>query len=306
MAMGGYANRIARIDLTSGAIKYEAIDEKDALKYVGGRGLGVKFLFDNGPEVDALSPDNILCLMTGPLTGTRARMSGRLCVVTKSPLTGTCADAHMGGWTGARLKWAGFDGLVFKGKAAKPTYAYVEDGQVSLRDASDLWGKGIHETIKLMRQRHGEDASVMAIGPAGEKLARFACWVNEEDRASGRNGTGAVGGSKNLKCVVIKGDQSKMPKPADAEAFQKANQRALEKIREVPTTDPRDGGLHKYGTNVLMNLANEIGALPSRNAQRSEFAGANAIGGETVADTILVNRPTCYACPVACKKEIQI
>ncbi len=306
MALGGYANRIARIDLDTSAIEYEPIKEEDARMYVGGRGLGVKFLFDNGPAVEALSPDNILCVMVGPLTGTRASMNGRLCVVTKSPLTGTCTDSHMGGWTGAKLKWAGFDGLVFKGKAATPTYAYVEDGTVTLHDASDLWGKGVHETIKLMREKHGQDVAVMSIGPAGEKLVRFASWLNADNRASGRGGTGTVAGSKNLKCIVIKGDEANMPQPSDAEVFQKANRAALRKIREVPTTNPREGDLHLHGTNVLMNMVNEIGALPTRNAQRSDFAQADAIGGETVADTILVGHPACYACPVACKKEVRI
>ena len=306
MALGGYANRIARIDLTTSAIEYEPINEEDARKYVGGRGLGVKFLFDNGPEVEPLSPDNILCVMVGPLTGTRAYMNGRLCVVTKSPLTGTCTDSHMGGWTGAKLKWAGFDGLVFKGKAPRPTYAVVEDGTVALHDASDLWGKGVQETVALMRERHGEDVGVMSIGPAGEKLGRFACWINADSRASGRGGTGAVGGAKNLKCIVIKGSRADMPQPADPDAFNKANAAAMDKLKEVPTTDPIEGGLHVHGTNVLMNMANEIGALPSRNAQRSDFAQADAIGGETVADTILVGRPACFGCPVACKKEVDI
>ena len=306
MALGGYANRIARIDLSTGAIKYEPISEEDARKYIGGRGLGVKFLFDNGPQVEPLSPDNIMCVMVGPLTGTQAPMNGRLCVVTKSPLTGTCTDSHMGGWTGAKLKWAGFDGLVFKGKAAKPTYALVQDGTVTLHDASDLWGKGVHETIALMRKKHGEDAAVMSIGPAGESLVRFASWINEDDRASGRGGTGAVGGSKNLKCIVIKGSQAKMPKPADPEALRKAIKAATEKIQQVPTTNPTKGDLHINGTNVLMNMANEIGGLPSRNAQRSDFAQADAIGGETVAKTILVGHPACYACPIACKKEVKV
>ncbi len=306
MNLGGYANRIARIDLSSGEVRYEGINEDDARKYVGGRGLGVKYVYDNGPEIEALSPDNILCVMTGPLTGTRVRMSGRLCVVTKSPLTGTVTDSHMGGWTGAKLKWAGFDGLIFKGKAEKPTYAYVEDGKVTLYDASDLWGKGVHETVKLMREKHGEDVAVMAIGPAGENLVRFACWINADNRASGRGGTGAVGASKNLKCIVIKGDRANMPKPADAEAFREADEACLAKIREIEVTDPKEGDLHVHGTNVLMNEINEISALPTRNAQRTDFAAADDIGGETVAETILVKRPTCHACPVACKREVEI
>jgi aldehyde:ferredoxin oxidoreductase len=212
----------------------------------------------------------------------------------------------MGGSTGAKLKWAGFDGLVFGGKAPSPTYAYVENGTVTLHDASALWGRGVHEIVKLMHEKHGDDAAVMSIGPAGEKLVRLASWVNDEDRAAGRNGTGAVGGSKNLKCIVIKGAQAAMPKPADAETFQQATRDVLAKLRQVPTTDPKDGDLHMYGTNVLMNMANEIGGLPARNAQRSVFSEADAIGGETVAETILVKRTSCYGCPVACKKEVEI
>ncbi|MGD2144232.1 MAG: aldehyde ferredoxin oxidoreductase family protein [Anaerolineae bacterium] len=304
--LGGYANRIAQIDLTNGSIRYEQIDEEIARKYVGGRGMGVKFLFDNGPEVEPLSPDNILCVMVGPLTGTDARMSGRVCVVTKSPLTETCTDSHMGGWTGAELKQARFDGLVFRGQAERPTYAYVEDGEVTLHDASDLWGKGVHDTIALMREKHGEDVAVMSIGPAGENLVRFAGWINADNRASGRGGTGAVAGSKNLKCIVIRGKRANRPQPADPEAFERANRAALDKIREVPTTEPVEGDLHVHGTNVLMNMASEIGALPARNALLSHFPQADAIGGETVADTILKGHPSCFGCPVGCKKEVEI
>ncbi|MFQ6001275.1 MAG: aldehyde ferredoxin oxidoreductase family protein [Anaerolineae bacterium] len=306
MKLGGYANRLARINLTDGQVRYEEIEEESARKYIGGRGLGVKYLLDNGPRVEPLSPKNILCIMVGPLTGTDVKLSGRICVVTKSPLTGTCTDSHMGGWTGAKLKWAGFDGLIFEGKAEKPTYAYVEKGEVTLHDASEVWGKGVHDTVKAMRAKHGEDVAVMSIGPAGENLVRFACFINTDDRAAGRGGTGAVAGSKNLKGIVIKGDVKNMPKPADPEAFKKVDEQALKYIRQTPTTAPATGDLHIHGTNVLMNLVNEIGALPSRNAQRSDFPKADAIGGETVADTILVGRPTCHACPVACKKEVEI
>jgi aldehyde:ferredoxin oxidoreductase len=304
--LGGYANRVGWVDLTAGAVEYKEIDEEDARKYVGGRGLGVKYVFDNGPQVEPLSPDNILCVMVGPLSGTKVRMSGRLCTVTKSPLTGTIADSHMGGWTGAKLKWAGFDGLVFKGKADKPTYAFVEDGQVTLHDATDLWGKGVHDTVELMQEKHGEDVDVMAIGPAGENLVRFACWINCDDRASGRAGTGAVAGSKNLKCVVIRGDRRDMPKPADPEALKAADKACLAAIRACETTRPIDGDLHVHGTNVLANMVNEVSGFPTRNAQMTVFEQTEAISGETVADTILTRRPSCWACPVACKKEVII
>ncbi|MDP2950004.1 MAG: aldehyde ferredoxin oxidoreductase N-terminal domain-containing protein, partial [Chloroflexota bacterium] len=226
MELGGYADRVARIDLTSGQVSYEGINEEDARKYIGGRGLGVKYVFDNGPQVDPLSPDNILCFMIGPLTGTNVTMSGRMAAVTKSPLTGTITDSHHGGWSGARLRWAGFDGLIFKGKADKPVYAYIEGGKVELKDASDLWGKGAHATVKALQERHGKDVSVVTIGQAGENGVRFAAWVNENDRVSGRGGTGAVGGSKNLKALVIKAAK-KMPRPKDRDAFKGAHANAL-------------------------------------------------------------------------------
>jgi len=138
MTLGGYANKIAQIDLTRGEVDYKKPDEDDLKKYIGGRGLGVKYVFDNGPKVEPLSEENILCFMGGPLVGSDVTMSGRMAVVTKSPLTGTVTDAHHGGWSGARLRWAGFDGLVFKGRAKKPIYAYIEGGKVTLKDASKV------------------------------------------------------------------------------------------------------------------------------------------------------------------------
>ncbi|MCL6522853.1 MAG: aldehyde ferredoxin oxidoreductase, partial [Firmicutes bacterium] len=304
--LGGYANRIAWIDLTSGQIEYRPMDERLARTYIGGRGLGVRLVLDNGPDVDPLSPENILCFMTGPVTGTLVNMSGRMAVVTRSPLTGTVTDSHQGGWSGARLKWAGFDGLVFRGRADHPVYAYVEDGRVELRDARPFWGKGVHETVAALREAHGrEDVSVVAIGPAGENQVRFACLINENDRASGRGGTGAVAGSKNLKAVVIKAP-TRLPKPADPEAFRPAHDEAIRLIAESPITAPRKGGLSLYGTNVLMNIANVAGALPVRNAQTTTMATAELTSGEWVREHILVDEPTCHACPVACKKEVEI
>ncbi len=306
--LGGYADRIARIDLTTGTVTYESIPDDWARKYIGGRGLGVKYVFENGPQVDPLSPDNILCFMNGPLTGTEANMSGRMAIVTKSPLTGTVTDSHHGGWSAARLRWAGFDGLIFKGKAPKPVYAYVHDGIVELHDASEIWGKGVHDTVKYFKEKYGEkDLSVIAIGQAGENLVRFACWVNENDRASGRGGTGCIGGSKNLKAVVIKAEK-KMPKPANREAWKEAHKRALETIMaEENITSPRKGGLSVYGTNVLMNITNVMGALPTKNSQLTAFGPqAERISGEWVKENILVDDPTCHACPVACKKEVEV
>ncbi|MGZ9221027.1 MAG: aldehyde ferredoxin oxidoreductase family protein [Anaerolineales bacterium] len=307
MTLGGYADKVAWVDLTTGETEFKPIPEEDKLKYIGARGVGVKFVFDNGPEVDPLSPDNILCFMNGPMTGSEANMSGRLAVVTKSPLTGTITDSHHGGWSAARLRWAGYDGLVFKGKAPKPTYVYIHDDQLELLDASEVWGKGVHDTIKHFKDKYGEkDLTVIAIGPAGENLVKFACWINEDDRASGRGGTGCVGGSKNLKAVVIKA-QKKIVKAVDREKWKTAHSKALAEIMdERVVTSPRKGGLSVYGTNVLMNMSNVIGGLPAKNSQFTAYEHAEKISGEYVNDNILVANPTCHACPVACKKEVEI
>jgi aldehyde:ferredoxin oxidoreductase len=235
-------------------------------------------------------------------------MSGRMAVVTKSPLTGTVTDSHHGGWSAARLRWAGFDGLIFSGRSDTPVYAYVTLDGIELRDASEIWGKNVHETVRLFQDRYGEkDLSIITIGQAGEKLCRFANWINEDDRASGRGGTGCVGGSKQLKAIVIKAEKA-FPPTLDRDRWKEAHKRALSTIMaEENITSPRKGGLSVYGTNVLMNIANSIGALPTHNSQKAAFGdGAETTSGEFVKENLLVNDPTCHACPVACKKEVEI
>ena len=148
MNLGGFMNKEVVVDLTAGSIDYRPINEEVAKKYIGGRGLGVKYVLDNGPKVEPLSEENILCIMTGPVTGSRSSMSGRLCVVTKSPLTGTVTDSHMGGWTAARLKWAGVDNIIFKGKSDHPVYLYIENGKAEIRDASDFGEKAHEQRLK--------------------------------------------------------------------------------------------------------------------------------------------------------------
>ncbi len=305
--LGGFANHLGRIDLTTGQVAYEEIPDEWARKYIGARGLGVKYVLENGPQVDPLSPDNILCFMNGPLTGSEANMSGRLAIVTKSPLTGTVTDSHQGGWAAARLRWSGFDGLIFKGKAAKPVYAFVHDGVVELLDASMVWGKGVHETVKYFQHMYGEkDLTVIAIGEAGEHLVKYACWINEKDRASGRGGTGCVGGSKNLKAIVVKAEKQ-LVKAANRDAWKPAHERALKGIMsEDNITSPRKGALSVYGTNVLTNITNNIGGLPTRNSMHTAFGeAADRTSGEYVKEHVLVDDPTCHACPVACKKEVE-
>ena len=174
MTLGGYADKVAHIDLGEGKVEYKPIPEDWKLKYIGARGIGVRYVFENGPQVEPLSPDNILCFMNGPLTGTEVNLSGRMAVITKSPLTGTVCDSHHGGWSAARLRWCGFDGLIFKGKAEGPVYAYVHDGEVEILDASQAWGKGVHDTVKFFKDKYGEkDLTVIAIGQAGENTYKM-------------------------------------------------------------------------------------------------------------------------------------
>jgi aldehyde:ferredoxin oxidoreductase len=151
MKLSSFGEKIAHIDLSEQSVQIKPAPEDWVRKYIGGRGLGVRYVLENGPGVEPLSPDNILCFFTGPLSGTEANMSGRWACVTKSPLTGTVVDSHQGGWTAARLRWAGFDGLVFEGRAESPVYVFIEDGEISIRDAEDIWGKGIHETVALFQ-----------------------------------------------------------------------------------------------------------------------------------------------------------
>ncbi|ELY60197.1 Aldehyde ferredoxin oxidoreductase [Natronococcus amylolyticus DSM 10524] len=320
--IGGFQDNVARIDLSEGEVNYEGIDEEDARKYIGARGLGVKYVFEQGADVDPLGPDNLLAFMNGPLSGTQVTMSGRIAICTKSPLTGTVTDSHHGGWSGARLKWAGFDGLLFEGEADEPVYAFVEDGEVELRDASHLWGKGVHETRDTIEEevdgQYGKNLSIMAIGDGGENQVRYACIMNEDDRASGRGGTGCVAGSKNLKAVVIKSN-TKMPQPADPETFKEGHQQAMQAITESDVTAPNEGGLSMYGTNVLMNITEEMDGHPTKNGRYTsaisyndaEQGGENVldaerISGENVRENILVDEPTCHSCPVACKKEVEV
>lgn len=308
MKLGGYCNREVVVDLSKGTVGYREINEELAKKYIGGRGLGVKYVFDNGPQVEPFSGDNLLCFMTGPLTGSRSPMSGRLAVVTKSPLTGTVTDSHVGGWTGARLKWAGIDNILVKGKSEKPVYLYIENGRAEIRDASDLWGKNTRETLKAFKDRYGEkDLSVLMIGPGGENLVRFACMINEDDRSAGRGGTGAVAGYKKLKAIVIKASQKgNMPQPAEPQAFNTANKKAVTSIVKGGLTAPNKGGLSVYGTNVLTNVINEVGGLPTKNSQLSQWDEAEKISGEYYHEHLLSANKSCHACPVACKIEAEV
>jgi len=204
----GYAGKILRVDLTSGKWKAEELPEGLMRDFVGGNGFAAKILFDElKPGVDPLSPDNVLIFATGPLTGTAFPSSGRWAAYGKSPLTtGVWGEAHSGGQWGPELKYAGFDAIVITGRAEKPVYLWIEDGQVEIRDATHLWGKDVFDTDEIIKEEAGDETvKAIYIGPAGEKQVRMACIMDNLYRAAGRCGLGAVMGSKNLKAIAIRG-----------------------------------------------------------------------------------------------------
>ncbi len=294
--MYGYFGKLLRIDLKEKTVKVEPLDMEKGKKFLGGRGLGTKILMEEvDPQVDALSPENKLIFVTGALTGTPTPTGGRYMVVTKSPLTGTVASSNSGGYWGAELKNAGFDGIIFEEKAEDPVYVYIEDDKVEIRDASHIWGKVVSEATKLLEDECGEKAKVCLIGPAGEKLSKMAAVMNDYSRAAGRSGVGAVMGSKNLKAVVVKGsnkvaifDEAKLKELVSADN---------KKLRENGVTGQ---GLPTYGTAVLVNIINENGILPTNNFQQSYFDKAEEISGETLTERFLVKKDPCYRCPIAC------
>jgi aldehyde:ferredoxin oxidoreductase len=300
--MHGYAGKLLRIDLGSRTIKTEKLDLETAQKFIGGRGLATKFLVDEiDPGVDALSPANKLLFVTGPLTGTNTPTGGRYMVVTKSPLSGTVACSNSGGFWGAELKFAGYDLLIFEGKASSPVYLSIADDQVALHDAGHLWGKVVSETTHALEQVHGEKAKVATIGPAGENLSRIACIMNDLGRAAGRSGVGAVMGSKNLKAIVVRGTgKVGVAKP---DQLREAAASCMKKIRENGVTGQ---GLPTYGTAVLVNIINENGVYPTKNFQFGTFDRADETSGETLAEKYLKKKDPCFRCPIACGRYCEV
>ncbi|MFW5913848.1 MAG: aldehyde ferredoxin oxidoreductase family protein [Bacillota bacterium] len=292
--MFGYMGKILRINLTDGSKKVEDLDFELAKKFVGGRGLGSKMLYDEiDPKIDALSPENKIIFMNGPMSGTPTPTGGRYMVITKSPLSGTIASSNSGGTWGARLKYAGYDGIIVEGKAKDPVYVTIDEDSVEIKDASDVWGRLVHETTDILQK--DKDSNVLTIGPAGERLSRMASIMNERDRAAGRSGVGAVMGSKNLKAIVVSG--KKKVSLSDEAQTRQNNKDATNKLKENPVTGE---GLPTYGTAVLVNIINANGVFPTNNFQTGTFDEAEAISGETIAEKYLVRKDPCHRCPIAC------
>jgi len=291
-----YTGKILRVDLGRRDFREETIDPELARAYIGGRGYATRIICDEvDPTVDALDPANKLILATGPLTGTSAACGGRYMAITKGALTGTIACSNSGGNFGPELKYAGYDMIVLEGAASEPLVLVIDDGSVGLRPAGDLWGRTVHETEDLLHAQLGGGFKCVSIGPAGEKLVRFACIMNDKNRAAGRSGVGAVMGSKKLKAIAVRGTGGLVA--ADPPAFREACLDAVAKLKAGPVTGT---GLPKFGTAVLVNIINESGAFPTRNFQQGQFESAEKISGETIAEQILVRIRACVACPIAC------
>ena len=297
-----YNGKLARINLSTGEIKVEQLDMELATKFIGGRGLGTKILYDEGvATVDPLSADNKLVYITGPMTGTASPTSGRYMVVTKSPLTGMIASSNSGGVWGAKLKYAGWDALIVEGKASEWTYINVVDDKIELLSAKDYVGLMSEEADEKLKEAH-PGCNVLNIGPAGEHQSLLAAIMNDKDRAAGRSGVGAVMGSKNLKAITVTAT-AKVIEPFDADKLKEATKACNAKIRENGVTG---GGLPTYGTAVLVNIINNTGSFPTKNWQESYYDKADDISGETLKDTYLVKNAACHRCPIACGRVIKV
>ena len=306
-----WAGKILRVNLTEGTVRSEPLNMEWARQYIGSRGLGSKYLISEiDPKVDPLSPENKIIWATGPLTGTMAATGGRYTVITKGPLTGAIACSNSGGYWGAELKFAGWDMIIFEGKSPKPVYLYINDDQAELRDAADLWGKSVWQTEEQLKKAHQDPLlRISSIGKAGEHQVLFAAVVNDLHRAAGRSGVGAVMGSKNLKAIAVRGTQGvgniRDPKAFMAETF------ARKKILAENAVTGQ--GLPQFGTQVLMNVINEVGALPTRNHRDVQFEGAKDISAEAMAlprksdgKAQLVTNQACFGCTIACGRISKI
>jgi aldehyde:ferredoxin oxidoreductase len=296
----GYNGKILRVDLGRESIDVEEPKEILYCRYLGGGTLALYYLLNElKPKSDPLGPENILVFAGSVISGTPATGLSRFSVAAKSPLTGAFGEAEAGGWWIPELKFAGFDAIIIKGRARRPVYLWIHDGEAEIRDARHLWGKFTKETQEEIRKELGDDrVRIASIGPAGEKLVKFACILNDLKHANGRTGLGAVMGSKNLKAVAVRG--KKRMEVADEEAV-KGLTKWLRDTYEEPYFS-----IGNLGTSRVTTMLSEQGILPTFNFREGSFEGAEAISGETMSKTILVRRGTCYGCFVRCKREVQV
>jgi aldehyde:ferredoxin oxidoreductase len=306
----GWQGKLMRVDLTEGTCRPEPLNMAWANGFLGQRGLGTRYLTAETPaEADPLGPENRLIFATGPLTGTMASTGGRYSVITKGALTNAIACSNSGGYFGAELKMAGWDLVIFKGRSKKPVYLMIENDRAELLEADGfIWGKSVWETEALIRAKHQDPLlRIASIGRAGEVGVRYACVVNDFDRAAGRSGVGAVMGSKNLKAIAVRGTKGVSVK--DPKAFLQAVSAAREKLERSPSR----GRLAKYGTNQMMDVTNEFGSLPTRNCRDVQFEGAGNLNAKamqtrraTDGRANLVTNKACFGCTIGCGRVSRI
>jgi len=298
----GYVGKILHIDLTSGKLEVETPPESFYRMYMGGSAMGLYYILKlTPPNVDPLGPENVLTLFTGVTTGAAISGLSRINANAKSPMSGGIGDGQGGGFFPAELKFAGFDGIVVKGKSPKPVYLYIQDGTCELRDASHLMGKVTGEVDKILGEEIGDKKiEILQHGPGAENGVLFSSIVSMSNRHVGRTGMGAVMASKNLKAVVVRG--SKKPPVFDGKALA-----ALHRLGpKVLPTNPDMPGLANDGTATVVMFNNTIGCLPTRNYNEGQFEYAEDISGERMSATILKERDTCFACVVRCKRVVEV
>jgi aldehyde:ferredoxin oxidoreductase len=300
-----WQRKILRVDLTAGTCRAEPLNMDWAMKYLGQRGLATKYLVEEiDPATDALGPDNKLIMATGPLTGTMAATGGRYSVITKSPLTGAIACSNSGGFIGAEMKQAGWDMFIFEGRAAQPVYLYVENEHAELCPADEIWGKSVWQADEILHARYQDPAiRIACVGRSAEQGCLYAAVVNDRHRAAGRSGVGTVMASKHLKAVVVRGTLG-VGNLRDARGFMQATAAAKRVLAGNAVTGQ---GLPAMGTQVLMNVINEVGAMPTRNMREVQFEGAGRISAEAMLEPResdgkpnLVTNAACFGCTIAC------
>jgi len=281
-------------------IRSEEPDEVWYRKFLGGMGsVAYHLLSTVEAQTDPLGPDNVLIMSTGVITGAPFSGSGRNAVGGKSPLTGGFGEADAGGFWNAELKHAGFDEIIFKGKASEPVWLWINEGEAELRDGSSLWGLEVGECQDRMREATGEpQAKTALIGPAGERMVRIACVINDLTHVAGRSGMGAVMGSKNLKGVAVRGRNP--PELSDPDRVKELARSLVKRVE----TEAR--GLHEYGTGAAMDAYAKTGNLPTRNFRDGDWPHAKEIDAIAIKEKHRVGMGTCYSCAVRCKKEVEL
>jgi len=302
--VGGYIGKVLEVDLTAGRIEAGSIKEEDQRKFLGGSGLGAKIFFDSfDPNVDPLSPENPLIVMTGPIVGTQFPGTSRFAVCGKSPLTGIWGEGTCGGNFGPELKFAGIDGIILKGASPTPVYLAIEDDKIELRDAGDLWGMDNYSVTDFLKERHGKEKrpKVLSIGPAGENLVKFAAICNDKGDFIGRTGMGAVMGSKRLKAVVAKGTQR--VEVSYPEKYATLRKILVNKSREAMVAQ----SFRSMGTDAGMDLGMMTGDIPIKNWMVGEdFELSANLGGPSLTEKYLTRNHACSFCPIACKRVVRV